>query len=85
MPVLDDQTDNYYSLYSLSSICVDLGNDLFNSYRDEEYDRGKRKKIRSCKGSFGGPNPFQELATKKAHFKKGKMDRSRTGNQPLRI
>ncbi|XP_034678541.1 ubiquitin carboxyl-terminal hydrolase 23-like isoform X2 [Vitis riparia] len=52
---------------------------------DEEYDRGKRKKVRSSKGSFGEPNPFQEIATKKAHFKKAKMDRSSSRNQPLRM
>ncbi|WJZ91441.1 hypothetical protein VitviT2T_010511 [Vitis vinifera] len=52
---------------------------------DEEYDRGKRKKVRSSNGSFGGPNPFQEIATKKAHFKKAKKDRSSSGNQPFRI
>ena len=66
-------------------MCVDLRYDLFNSYRDEEYDRGKRKKVRSSKGSFGEPNPFQEIATKKAHFKKAKMDRSSSRNQPLRM
>ncbi|KAJ9697595.1 hypothetical protein PVL29_009429 [Vitis rotundifolia] len=52
---------------------------------DEEYDRGKRKKVRGSKGSFGGPNPFQEIASKKAHFKKAKKDRSSSGNQPFRI
>ncbi|XP_034691124.1 ubiquitin carboxyl-terminal hydrolase 23-like isoform X2 [Vitis riparia] len=52
---------------------------------DEDYDRGKRKKVRSSNGSFGGPNPFQEIATKKAHFKKAKKDRSSSGNQPFRI
>ena len=64
---------------------VDPRYDLFNSYRDEEYDRGKRKKVRSSNGSFGGPNPFQEIATKKVHFKKAKKDRSSSGNQPFRI
>ncbi|CAO2839632.1 unnamed protein product [Amaranthus hypochondriacus] len=39
---------------------------------DEEYDRGKRKKIRGCKYSFGGPNVFQEVATKKAKSKRRK-------------
>uniref|UniRef100_A0A0E0L8P7 Ubiquitin carboxyl-terminal hydrolase n=1 Tax=Oryza punctata TaxID=4537 RepID=A0A0E0L8P7_ORYPU len=29
---------------------------------DEEYDRGKTKKIRNSKEDFGGPNPFQEEA-----------------------
>ncbi|KAJ1258316.1 hypothetical protein BS78_10G066300 [Paspalum vaginatum] len=29
---------------------------------DEEYDRGKTKKVRRSKQDFGGPNPFQEEA-----------------------
>ncbi|CAN6214780.1 unnamed protein product [Urochloa humidicola] len=29
---------------------------------DEEYDRGKMKKVRNSKQDFGGPNPFQEEA-----------------------
>uniref|UniRef100_J3MBV8 Ubiquitin carboxyl-terminal hydrolase n=1 Tax=Oryza brachyantha TaxID=4533 RepID=J3MBV8_ORYBR len=29
---------------------------------DEEYDRGKAKKIRQSKEDYGGPNPFQEEA-----------------------
>ncbi|KAG2604645.1 hypothetical protein PVAP13_4NG117621 [Panicum virgatum] len=29
---------------------------------DEEYDRGKTKKVRNSKQDFGGPNPFQEEA-----------------------
>ncbi|XP_047321244.1 ubiquitin carboxyl-terminal hydrolase 23 [Impatiens glandulifera] len=32
---------------------------------DEEYDRGKRKKIRDTTIEFGGPNLFQEVATEK--------------------
>ncbi|KAK3020955.1 hypothetical protein RJ639_046319 [Escallonia herrerae] len=52
---------------------------------DEEYDRGKRKKIRSSKHEFGGPNPFQEVATKKAKVKKANMDQSSSGNCPFRI
>lgn len=36
---------------------------------DEEYDRGKRKKVRVLKNTFGGPNVFQEIATKKAKLK----------------
>ncbi|XP_010536980.1 PREDICTED: ubiquitin carboxyl-terminal hydrolase 23 [Tarenaya hassleriana] len=32
---------------------------------DEEYDRGKRKKVKSNKVDFGGPNQFQLLASKK--------------------
>lgn len=56
-----------------------------NFYRDEEYDRGKRKKVRSSKNSFGGPNPFQEVATTKAQLKKAKMDQNSSGNRPYRI
>ncbi|XAR66764.1 Ubiquitinyl hydrolase 1, partial [Bertholletia excelsa] len=37
---------------------------------DEEYDRGRRKKVRSFKDAFGGLNPFQEIASKKAKLKK---------------
>ncbi|XP_021730953.1 ubiquitin carboxyl-terminal hydrolase 23-like [Chenopodium quinoa] len=36
---------------------------------DEEYDRGKRKKVKLVKNTFGGPNVFQEVATKKAKLK----------------
>lgn len=57
----------------------------FNFCRDEEYDRGKRKKLRQAKHNFGGSNPFQEIATKKTQFKKAKMDQSSSGNQPFRI
>ncbi|TYG67179.1 hypothetical protein ES288_D05G057700v1 [Gossypium darwinii] len=52
---------------------------------DEEYDRGKRKKIRQNKHQFGGPNPFQQIATKKTQLKKDKWDRSSSGNRPFRI
>ncbi|XP_040997746.1 ubiquitin carboxyl-terminal hydrolase 23-like [Juglans microcarpa x Juglans regia] len=52
---------------------------------DEEYDRGRRKKVRQSKLSFGGPNPFQETATKKSQTKKAKLDRSSSGNEPFRI
>ncbi|CAK9157952.1 unnamed protein product [Ilex paraguariensis] len=52
---------------------------------DEEYDRGKRKKVRIFKHDFGGPNPFQEIATKKAKLGKTKRDQSSSGNQPFRI
>ncbi|KAJ6958228.1 ubiquitin carboxyl-terminal hydrolase 23-like [Populus alba x Populus x berolinensis] len=52
---------------------------------DEEYDRGKRKKLRQSQHNFDGPNLFQALATKKTQVKKAKMDRSRSGNQPFRI
>ncbi|KAK6236918.1 hypothetical protein QUC31_020718 [Theobroma cacao] len=52
---------------------------------DEEYDRGKRKKIRHNKQHFGGPNLFQQVATKKTQVKKAKFDRLSSGNRPLRI
>ncbi|MCD7451418.1 hypothetical protein HAX54_011727 [Datura stramonium] len=52
---------------------------------DEEYDRGKRKKIRNSKIEFGGPNPFQEIASKKAKVKKARLERSSSANQPFRI
>ncbi|XWS17779.1 hypothetical protein CRYUN_Cryun33cG0096800 [Craigia yunnanensis] len=52
---------------------------------DEEYDQGKRKKIRQNKPSFGGPNPFQQIATKKTQLKKARLDHSYSENQPFRI
>ncbi|XP_022754516.1 ubiquitin carboxyl-terminal hydrolase 23-like isoform X2 [Durio zibethinus] len=52
---------------------------------DEEYDRGKRKKIRHQKHNFGGPNPFQQIATKRTRLKKAKLDHSNSGNGPFRI
>lgn len=33
--------------------------------RDEEYDRGKKKKIRIKEEMYVGPNPFQAFASKK--------------------
>lgn len=53
--------------------------------RDEEYDRGKRKKVRSFENEFSGPNPFQEIATMRTKTKKAKMDYSNSGNKPFRI
>lgn len=52
--------------------------------RDEEYDRGKRKKVRVPIVSFDVPNLFQEIANKRSKTKRAKLDRSR-GNQPFRI
>ncbi|KAM1812273.1 hypothetical protein ACFX11_026239 [Malus domestica] len=52
---------------------------------DEEYDRGKRKKVRQPKETFGGPNPFQRIATQRSKVKKEKLDRYGSGNHPLRI
>ncbi|KAA8522873.1 hypothetical protein F0562_009296 [Nyssa sinensis] len=39
---------------------------------DEEYDRGKRKKVRSSKINFDGPNPFQESSDKEGKIEEGK-------------
>ncbi|KAL3629613.1 hypothetical protein CASFOL_026835 [Castilleja foliolosa] len=50
---------------------------------DEEYDRGKRKKLRGPKISFDGPNLFQEVATKKSKLKRAKLNR--VENQPFTI
>ncbi|TKY54702.1 Ubiquitin carboxyl-terminal hydrolase 23 [Spatholobus suberectus] len=52
---------------------------------DEEYDKGKRKKIRGFKHSFGGPNLFQEIAIEKSKLKRAKLDQSSSGNPPFRI
>ncbi|KAK0572442.1 hypothetical protein LWI29_031537 [Acer saccharum] len=52
---------------------------------DEEYDRGKRKKLRENKHSFGGSNPFQEIAAKKTQLKKAKLEHTISGNRPFRI
>ncbi|XP_020244371.1 ubiquitin carboxyl-terminal hydrolase 36 [Asparagus officinalis] len=50
---------------------------------DEEYDRGRRKKVKKSTRTFGGPNPFQEIANIK--LKQHNMQSKRYGNQPLRI
>lgn len=52
---------------------------------DEEYDTGKRKKLRCLKQSFGGPNIFQEIATEKSKLKRAKLDHSSLRNPPFRI
>jgi len=64
----------HINLYLAATIC-----------RDEEYDKGKRKKIRGFKHSFGGPNLFQEIAVEKSKFKRAKFDQSCSGNPPFRI
>lgn len=56
-----------------------------NLFRDVEYDRGKRKKVRRKNNGFSGSNPFQEVAEKKARWKRARMDQSSSGNQPFRI
>ena len=46
--------------------------------RDEEYDRGKKKKIRIKEESYRGPNPFQMLASKRQKETKKKWSLSIT-------
>ncbi|ESQ42596.1 hypothetical protein EUTSA_v10012558mg [Eutrema salsugineum] len=50
---------------------------------DEEYDRGKKKKIRMKEEWYGGPNPFQSIASKKLKDTKKKwtqrMNTAKTG------
>ncbi|KAF8033764.1 hypothetical protein BT93_C0123 [Corymbia citriodora subsp. variegata] len=52
---------------------------------DEEYDRGKRKKVRQAKLDFGGPNYFQKIASEKINLKKTKLDKASSGSLPFRI
>lgn len=63
--------------------CVTIG--YIGDEWDEEYDAGKRRKIRSSKIEFGGPNLFQEIASKKTKVKKARLERSSSANQPFRI
>ncbi|KAK9726244.1 hypothetical protein RND81_05G201500 [Saponaria officinalis] len=51
---------------------------------DEEYDRGKRKKVRGPRTEFGGPNLFQEISSKKARLQAKKKQRISI-NEPFRI
>lgn len=54
--------------------------------RDEEYDRGKKKKIRIKEESYGGPNPFQMLASKRlTDTKKKWTQRITTAKTAFRI
>jgi ubiquitin carboxyl-terminal hydrolase 36/42 len=41
--------------------------------RDEEYDRGRRKKVKQSRIEFGGLNPFQEKADINAQKKIRKL------------
>ena len=51
--------------------------------RDEEYDRGKTKKVRNSKQDFGGPNPFQEEANYISQRKsKQKSYKGKSWNKP---
>jgi hypothetical protein len=53
-------------------------------FRDEEYDRGRKKVKRRIK-DFSGPNPFQETANIISRQRtRQKADQTRFGNQPLR-
>ncbi|XP_030456379.1 ubiquitin carboxyl-terminal hydrolase 23 [Syzygium oleosum] len=52
---------------------------------DEEYDRGKRRKVRQAKFDFGGPNYFQKIASEKINLKKTKLDKASSGSLPFRI
>ncbi|KAI4335556.1 hypothetical protein L6164_014192 [Bauhinia variegata] len=71
------------SMESNSSNIVSIG--YIGDEWDEEYDKGKRKKLRKLKHIFGGANPFQEIATKNSQFKRAKVDQSSSGNTPFRI
>ncbi|TKW42026.1 hypothetical protein SEVIR_1G357000v4 [Setaria viridis] len=54
--------------------------------RDEEYDRGRRKKVRKSKQGFSGPNPFQEMENIRSRQRRRiQTDQARSGHQPLRI
>ncbi|GKU87198.1 hypothetical protein SLEP1_g1641 [Rubroshorea leprosula] len=50
-----------------SSVGITIG--YIGDEWDEEYDQGKRKKLRRHRHEFGGRNPFQEVASRKLHFK----------------
>ncbi|KAM3224210.1 hypothetical protein ACQJBY_057551 [Aegilops geniculata] len=53
---------------------------------DEDYDRGRRKKVRKPQEESNGPNPFQEAADVRARpRKRPRSDQARWGNQPRRI
>ncbi|CAN6245783.1 unnamed protein product [Urochloa humidicola] len=53
---------------------------------DEEYDRGKRKKVRKSNRDFSGPNPFQEMENIRSRQRRRlQTDQVRSGHQPLRI
>lgn len=53
---------------------------------DEEYDKGKTKKVRKSKQDFGGPNPFQEEADYLSQRRmKQKSYQGKSWNQPNTI
>ncbi|KAJ4816459.1 hypothetical protein LUZ62_029025 [Rhynchospora pubera] len=51
---------------------------------DEEYDRGRRKKVKQSQVDFEGLNPFQETANINAQKKMRKLKTVRSGNKPFR-
>ncbi|KAJ1698571.1 hypothetical protein LUZ63_007083 [Rhynchospora breviuscula] len=51
---------------------------------DEEYDRGRRKKVKQSQVDFDGLNPFQETANINAQKKMRKLKTIRSGNKPFR-
>ncbi|CAL5056221.1 unnamed protein product [Urochloa decumbens] len=54
--------------------------------RDEEYDRGRRKKLRKSKRDLSRPNPFQEMENIRSRQRRRlQTDQARSGHQPLRI
>lgn len=65
---------------------------------DEEYDKGKRKKVRISKTEFDGKNPFQDIANERLKSEKPNLSKrrpvnmrnrefkkSRNGNRPFRL
>ncbi|KAL8133305.1 hypothetical protein AgCh_008679 [Apium graveolens] len=52
---------------------------------NNEYDQGRRKRIRRLKHNFSKQNLFQEIATMNAKVKRARIDRSSSGNRPFRI
>nr|GEV68572.1 ubiquitin carboxyl-terminal hydrolase 23 [Tanacetum cinerariifolium] len=44
---------------------------------DEEYDRGKRKKVRMSQNEFDGQNPFQDIANERLKLQAGKQNLSK--------
>ncbi|KAJ3699039.1 hypothetical protein LUZ61_002744 [Rhynchospora tenuis] len=51
---------------------------------DEEYDRGRRKKVKQSLVDFEGLNPFQETANINAQKKVRKLKTIRSGTKPFR-
>uniref|UniRef100_A0A0D9VM48 USP domain-containing protein n=1 Tax=Leersia perrieri TaxID=77586 RepID=A0A0D9VM48_9ORYZ len=81
----DNDTINTKETETLCSRTISIGYVL--DEWDEEYDRGRRKKVRKSKhGGFSGPNPFQEMTNIKSRQRmRLQSDQAKSGNQPLRI